>query len=182
MRLLLVVALAACAEKDPAPPVVVEAPEPVVIKRDLKLAGGFEMRGLIKDGRLAIVPIVATEPLPDARVLTLDEGMASKRVIVREMPGDWQVPTVRITNKSDLPLLVLQGELIEGGKQDRVMADTRVILANSTQNVPVRCVEESRDQGGNRFSSGHAIAELTLRRTIAFAEQPEVWTRVHDIN
>src|SRR5688500_15861928 len=170
----------------PPPVAVAKAPEPAPLpepaKPSLVLGDGHEMRGVIRDGRLSLVPIVATGEIPQTPTLTLDAGMKSRKVVVREVRGEWDVGTVRITNRSRMPLLVLRGEIITGAMQDRVLAESRVILAGTTEEVSVRCVEEDRSEGTKVFKPGNAMAELTLRRTIVHADQSQVWQQVAAIN
>lgn len=161
------------------PPPIVEPPKP---PPDLSLGDGLAMNGVVRDGNLALVPIIATGPIESVPTLTLDEGVATGKVLVREMRGEWDVGTVRITNRSRMPLLVLRGEIITGARQDRVIAESQVILAGTTEEVSVRCVEEDRSEGGRRFKSAHAMAELELRRTVAHADQQAVWKSVAAIN
>jgi hypothetical protein len=167
----------------PMPTPVASAPPPVAAPApDLTLGEGFEMRGVIRDGRLAIVPIVATGETSAPAMLMLDAGMTSGKVLVREVAGEWEVDTVRVTNHARLPLLVLRGEIITGAMQDRAFAETKVIMAGTTEAVEVRCVEEDRDYGTKHFTTGRAMAELALRRTIAHADQTQVWRVVQAIN
>ncbi|HEY5933697.1 MAG TPA: DUF6569 family protein [Kofleriaceae bacterium] len=159
-----------------------EPPPPAI---DLALADGLEMRRPIKDGRLTIIPIIATRPgigtgNPPPYV-TLHSGMARGDVRVTEL-GPWDVDTVRITNTSENPIAILGGEVILDGKQDRVLQHAVVIPRNSTKLVAARCVERHREHGGDRFSSGNAIAELSLRKVIATGNQDAIWARVNVIN
>ena len=157
-----------------------EPPPPAV---DLALADGIEMRRPIQDGRLTIIPIIATRTgTGTARhYVTLHDGMARGAVRVSEL-GPWDVDTVRITNTSEDPLAILGGEVILDGKQDRVLQHALVIPPKSTRLVAARCVERHREHGGDRFASGHAIAELSLRKVIASGDQDAIWARVNVIN
>ena len=185
-----VIAVVGCADREP-PAREIEtakasepapATEPVAEKPNLAIGTGVEMRGVVRDGRLALVPIVAQTDTPSEPTLTLDAGMKARKVIVREVRGEWDVGNVRITNRSRMPLLVLRGEIITGAMQDRVLAESRVIPAGATEEVAVRCVEQDRDHGSKRFKSGNAMAELTLRRTVAHSDQDAVWKEVDAIN
>jgi hypothetical protein len=159
-------------------------PKPEAAKVDLSLAQGFEMRRPIVDGRLTLIPIIATQPTTTSKFITLHDGMAKGVVSVREMGGvdEWQVDTVRVTNRSRETLVILEGELIEDAMQDRVTAEATTVLAGATSELQVRCVEEDRDHGGTRFNPGHAIAELGLRRTVIHSSQEAVWSKVKQIN
>jgi hypothetical protein len=166
----------------PDEPARQEPPPRPLAKVDLALGAGQEMRRPIQDGRLTIIPIVATRAAPATGYLTLHAGMAKGVVTVRELGYDWEVDTVRITNQSREPLVVIAGELIVDAMQDRVTAETTVITAGASQSVHVRCVEEDRDHGGLVFHAGNALAELDLRRTVIHQEQENVWAKVKEIN
>lgn len=157
---------------------------PEVAKVDLSLSDGLELRRPIVDGRLTLIPIIATKPTPTQKFVTLHDGMARGVVSVREVGGQdsWEVDTVRVTNRTRETLVILEGELIEDAMQDRVTAEATTVLPGDTRTISVRCVEEDRDHGGTRFNPGHAIAEINLRRTVALSTQDAVWAKVKQIN
>ena len=167
--------------------VIKRAPEqrtPEVAKVDLSLAQGLELRRPIVDGRLTLIPIIATQPTPSTKFVTLHDGMVRGVISVREVGNsdNWEVDTVRVTNRSRETLVIMEGELIEDAMQDRVTAEAVTITAGNTQTIQVRCVEEDRDHGGTKFNSGNAIAELGLRRTVVHQSQDAVWSKVKQIN
>jgi hypothetical protein len=168
---------------EPPPPIEVTAEAKPV---DLSLGLGLEMRRPIRDGRLTIIPIVATRPFADVHYVTLDAAMAGGQVTVRELPGDeslsFVVDTLRLQNRSPHPLVVLGGELVIDGMQDRVIARDRVIPGGATVEVAVRCVEEDRDYGERMFHPGYALAELPLRQAVVHESQDDVWAQVGVIN
>jgi hypothetical protein len=170
-------------ERAPAPEVSAEEAKPEARPApDASLGAGFEMRTAVRDGRLALVPIVATGSVDKTDYLTLPEGMARGLVSVRELPDGWIVSSVQVRNSSSRPLLALQGEVILDGQQDRVLAESAVILAGETQEISVRCVEAERGDGAPRFRSAGAFAELALRRVVAHQDQSQVWEQVDQIN
>lgn len=150
---------------------------------DVVIANNLEVRGAIKDGRVTLVPIVATAPMKLASFdyVTLDEGMKSGAVTVREMP-EFDVGTVTVSNTSSQPLFVMSGELIWDGHQDRMFAETRVIQAHHTEQVSVNCVELGRDAGGHAFHRSHLLVELPLRQMVRYGTQQRVWDTVASIN
>jgi hypothetical protein len=78
--------------------------------------------------------------------------------------------------KSDA-LLVLDEAM--AGKQDRIIGRNTVIPANTTQAVPVYCVEHGRWDGTTKeFSSGKALAHNRLRGRASYAAQRDVWNEV----
>src|SRR5947207_8759256 len=110
---------------------------------------------------LTLTPIVATAagaPKSKLDVLVLDEGFAQKVVSIREK-DDESVNQLTLTNTSDRPLFVLAGEVIIGGKQDRIIGANTMISAKATEVVPVFCVEHGRwDEKTREFTTAKALA------------------------
>lgn len=81
-----------------------------------------------------------------------------------------------ITNTGRRPALVLEGELLEGGRQHRLAARSVLVGAGSSQVLDVRCVEQGRWSGG----SGHARYGRRAPLSVRAAESQDVtWERVH---
>ena len=129
---------------------------------------------------LTLIPIVATGAGgKDIDVLTLDQGMAAKLVKIKEKIDSDDVNNLTLINSSDQPLFVLAGEVIIGGKQDRIIGANTIIPANTTQTVPVFCVEHGRwDDTSKEFTTAKALAHGRLRGQASFAAQGDVWREV----
>ena len=92
-------------------------------------------------GALTVSPILApmqTEP----EWLTLAE--AGDRVRITEISEGGSVPDLRVANLGDLPLLLLDGEQLVGGKQNRILNMTVLVAAQTEVTIPVSCVEQGR--------------------------------------
>lgn len=70
------------------------------------------------------------------------------RVSVTEMPGGAQVPLLSIANPGPWPVLLVEGELLEGGWQTRSLAADLLLAPGATVTASVVCVEEDRWHGG----------------------------------
>src|SRR5678815_3760794 len=113
---------------------------------------------------LTLTPIVATSAAPgdgkDEQLLALDEAMAQKQVRIQEV-ADGTVNSLTFENRAAHPVFVMAGEVILGGKQDRIIGRNTVIPANTTQEVPVYCVEHGRWTGETKeFTTAKALACL----------------------
>src|SRR4051794_3702259 len=87
----------------------------------LGLSPGQKMLAPITFRQLALFPIVQTAIAVDkTQYLTLSDGLHRKLVAVSELAGGGSVNTLMVTNKSDKPLLILGGEVVLGGQQDRI--------------------------------------------------------------
>ena len=175
-------------------------------------AGNDEYRVLapIESGNLLLFPVVkANGRAPGATpFLTLDEGIKDGQVEVTEagrvqglvrprpgsnpspaprMRGD-QVNTLVLVNNSDRPLLLLAGEIVTGGKQDRVIAKDRIVPPGSDPIdlsvfciEPGRWVESSATFGGTAKSPAESfMVQPTVRQQAMVAkDQQQVWNSVH---
>jgi hypothetical protein len=118
---------------------------------------------------------VASKSYETAEFLTLDEGLRSGDVVVteagqargliRHRPGDRQIihPVSRrevnrlvLVNNSKRPLLLLAGEIVTGGKQDRVIGKDRIVPAESDP-VDLSVFASSPDAGWRRTASTNSV-------------------------
>lgn len=130
---------------------------------------------------LTVIPVLARKDIKDARnYLTLDEAFAGKLVKVREL-DDESVNSLSLENLSDRPMFVMSGEVILGGKQDRIIGKDRLIPPKTAEIVDVYCVEHGRwtEEGGSRnFRSAKTLAHTDLRNKASYEDQSEVWNEV----
>lgn len=161
--------------KAPLPPLEVEPPAPPETF-DWKFTGELEVRDAVRDGRLALIPILSRDPaVLEHSYITLVEGMRQGDVVVRD---SGEIKRVSITNRSRKPLIALGGELIVGGLQDRLLVRGSVIAPGRTHTVAAVCAESGRMAGGDRFYPSGAIAEPTLRHLARIQDQGAVWDRI----
>ena len=124
-------------------------------------AAGYKVLEPIRHGNLTVFPVVAAKTYPTGEFLTLDEGLRSGEVVVTEA-GSVQglvrrhgAPAIRhdgaevnrlvLVNNSKRPLLLLAGEIVTGGKQDRVIGKDRIVPPESDPiDLGVFCVEPGR--------------------------------------
>ncbi len=127
---------------------------------------------------LTLTPILANAPGADEGLIILDEAMLKKLVRIHEVDGG-DVNNLRLTNRSDQPLFLLAGEVIIGGKQDRIIGSNTIVPPKKTQDVPVFCVEHGRwDNSSKEFTTANALAHGRLRGRASFDTQSDVWQEV----
>jgi hypothetical protein len=96
--------------------------------------------------------------------LTLDEALSQDLIEVVEIGRHGSVPELRLSNKSDKMVLILDGEELVGAKQNRIINTTILIPANETVKIPVSCVEEGRwSYKTESFQTENRMAPSTLR-------------------
>jgi hypothetical protein len=120
---------------------------------------------------LTVFPVLADKATASDDLITLDEGLRSGTVTItelgadgrsrtinrRRMSDDAEVNRLTLTNKSGKALVLIAGEMILGGKQDRIVGHDCIIESSNTP-VPldVFCVEHGRWSGGAAF--GQSVA------------------------
>lgn len=116
---------------------------------------------------------------------TLDDGVAHPATPAYR--GD-QVNTLVLVNNSNKPLLLLAGEIVTGGKQDRVIAKDRIVPSGSDPiDLGVFCIEPGRwteDTATFRASAKASAQSIMVQPTVrekamVAKDQQEVWNSVH---
>jgi hypothetical protein len=129
---------------------------------------------------LTIFPVITTAAkIPRTDYLVLDEGMRGKLVEIVEKDDGGSVNELTIRNRSARPLFLMAGEVVIGGKQDRIIGKNTIVAGKTTETIPVFCVEHGRWSGRKaEFKSAGALAHTELRKKANFADQGEVWSEV----
>ena len=119
--------------------------------------------------------------------MTLQEAMEQRKVIVYETSD---VNTLEIANVSrDIDVYIQSGDIVKGGKQDRVIKDD-IILQSMSGKTPLRvfCVEQGRwtqrgsESAGQFESSRQSIAGKKMKMAVrSDADQHAVWDRVAEV-
>jgi hypothetical protein len=170
-------------------------------------AADYKVLAPIRHGNLTVFPVVASTSHDTGGFLTLDEGLKSGEVEVTEsgsvrgmlrrpphgthgvLRPEYQEQTAQVNklvlvNNSKRPLLLLAGEIVTGGKQDRVIAKDRIVPAESDPiDLDVFCVEPGRWVGASgKFAAstvGGAMAAPSVRgKAMADKDQQQVWAEV----
>ena len=174
-------------------------------------ASGYKVLDPIRHGNLTVFPVVAAKSYPTGEFLTLDEGLRSGEVVVTEAGSvqglirrhavprhdGAEVNRLVLVNNSKRPLLLLAGEIVTGGKQDRVIGKDRIVPAESDPiDLSVFCVEPGRwvassehfgaseaMYGGAGSGKGAApmalMAQPSVRaKAMADKDQSAVWAEV----
>lgn len=133
----------------------------------------------LKHANLVVFPVITTRSGKSVDYLVLDEGMKKKLVTVVEKGDGGDVNNLELKNTSDRPLFLMAGEVVIGGKQDRIIGKNTIVAPKTTESVPVFCVEHGRWSGRKaEFSSAQSLAHTELRKKASFSDQSEVWKEV----
>lgn len=139
----------------------------------------------IQEGALTLIPVSTS--VPDDQMMddyvTLAEAKKRGWIEVIELPDEANVDTLRVHYTGDKPLLLLAGELLLGGKQDRVIAKDTVIKPGDTVDVMVFCVEPGRWNGDSmHFEPQDSTVPMKTKEKAILEGQQEVWDSVGEYN
>ncbi len=158
-----------------------------------------------------LIPITAsatfiTEQERLAQYKVLGEALEDERFRITEKKpygrfSDAQaVSTLTVQNKSQDTVFLMAGEVVQGGNQDRVLAENSIVPPRTITDIPVFCVEQGRwtyegDHALNEadkkifaFRGYYNVAPSAIRRSVHAGSQQAVWDEVavirseHDVN
>ena len=156
--------------------------------------------------KLRIYPIVAGAAYlagaeTGANFKNLQEAMLNERFRITEKKpyGRFNdagaVNNLTIQNKSQDTVFIMSGDVVTGGKQDRVIAMDLVVPPRTITDIPVFCVEQGRwdlredndrasenDKKIFAFTGYYNVASNDLRRTVKTTQdQGAVWEKVGEL-
>jgi hypothetical protein len=182
----------------------------------LRVEGGpYRVLAPIESGNLLLFPVVRADDRAgkeftgETPFITLDEGLKSGDVEVTEagrarglvrprgpahQPAQDnpdrsdEVNTLVLVNHSKRPLLLLAGEIVTGGKQDRIVAKDRIVPANADPiDLGVFCIEPGRwtessstfGAAGKSAAKSFMVQPEVRERAMVDKDQQQVWDSVH---
>jgi hypothetical protein len=159
----------------------------------------YKILAPITHGDLTIFPVVSSKSHDTSDFITLDEGIRSGEVVVTEVGNlhstmrrhppyqtrpyqGAEVNRLVLVNNSKHPLILLAGEVVTGGKQDRVVGKDRIVPAESDPvDLAVFCVEHGRwIESSTKFDTQASVMLQPSVRMKAMADQDQqkVWDEV----
>ncbi len=162
-------------------------------------ANDYKILAPITHGDLTVFPVVSDKIHDTSNFITLDEGIRSGDVVVTEVGNlhstmrrrppyqarpysGAEVNRLVLVNNSKHPLILLAGEVVTGGKQDRVVGKDRIVPAESDPvDLSVFCVEHGRWTETSAKFDTHASVMLqpSVRgKAMAEKDQQKVWDEV----
>ena len=145
----------------------------------------------VNAGRLTLVPLLQTSDSFDGGYLPGPVAEDQNLITVTERAEGASVPELDVIVTGHLPVLLIEGEMLIGQLQNRVLNVSVLVAASERTPIPVSCVEAGR--WGNRRTTGrgqrHAPTKLRAIKTkgvnlnlrtsrMAHSEQGRVWGEV----
>lgn len=131
-------------------------------------------------GGLSVFPILLRDSGDLGGVRTLDEALSRGWITIREQEQA-RVSEVVVRNESRHPVFMMAGEMLGGGRQDRIIRNDVLVRANGeTVTVPVYCGEQNRWKGDREsFDSAPYLAGQAMRSMAARGESQEaIWGEI----
>lgn len=117
---------------------------------------------------------------------TLEKAINESKINVQEVSSGGSVNTLRFQNISKDTIIIGMGDIVKGGKQDRVIEKDALIAPGQSMQLSVYCVEHGRwsaGRSGGNFSTYHSNANNVLRKSIVKEKnQGKVWEKVAALN
>lgn len=151
-------------------------PEPDVAR----YLAGVQLGGAAAHGALTVIWLRGAAPASRFDVATLDEARArgDLSIVEREKAT---VPVLLVDNRGTTHVLLLTGEILVGGKQNRVVTEDVLLPPRSGPvDLAVYCVEQGRwATQSTSFESPSMLAAPSLRgKVMGRSDQGQVWSEV----
>jgi hypothetical protein len=145
---------------------------------------------------LTIFPVVDDQDADTSGFVPLDRALASGAAVVTENgeylhrtrdgggapnSGSAEVNQLVLVNRGKRPLILLAGEVVAGGKQDRIIGKDRIVPVGAPPlPLEVFCVEHGRWTGDSgKFSAAEMMVDPSVRERAAVErDQARVWAAV----
>lgn len=144
--------------------------------------------------KLRLYPIVANESFRAAnkdigKAVPLNRALQDGRLKINEHADGATVNTLQAVNTSTDTIYLMQGEVIVGGKQDRMLANDVLVAPGATMDIAAFCVEHGRWSGtsdrsgqagdGKSFTGTVGVVAQDVRKVAAVEKEQEmVWDKV----
>ena len=134
------------------------------------------------------------------KYFTLKDAIAKNKIKITEKTNGGSVNDLTVENISSDTIIIICGDIVKGGKQDRIIENDKLLKPKSgKQNLKVFCIESGRWTSGtnSRVSSRGDYTEaapaefkgyynkgsMSLRKVIEKEkDQSKVWAKVDEIN
>jgi hypothetical protein len=132
---------------------------------------GLKLEELQEFKDMGVFPLVTTVD-GGPEYMTLKEALEKTLFVVAEVSSGGSVPELKVTNKAEIPVLLLDGEELAGAKQNRVLNTTILVKEKSDVFIPVSCTEQRRwSYVSSTFRDSDTVMSPKLRvekaRTVA---------------
>ncbi|MDA8894945.1 hypothetical protein N9I98_01110 [Flavobacteriales bacterium] len=163
---------------------------------NLFLKDHTELLNIQNQGNITVAQISYDTAVLDS-IISLHEAFDENLIIVKELEESERVNTIELENLSESYIFILDGDILKGAKQNRVVNTSVLVAPKSKIILPVSCVEEGRwEYKSSRFKPSDEIAHRSIRYSKAnyiseskklnrvdfVADQSTVWNKVASVS
>ena len=115
------------------------------------------------------------------RPLSISEALQKRKVKLQEMQYEKgaDVNWLQLTNHSKQDVIIHSGEVLSGGKQDRMVGETKIVSPGTTDYINVFCIEKRRWSKKPKEFKTAGVANSELQKTMNVkGRQSEVWKEI----
>ena len=160
-----------------------------------KYFSSFDLGELQHFNNMAVLPLMTS--LDDSpKYLILKQALDQHVLVIGEVSQEGRVPELKVINKADTSVLLLDGEELAGAKQNRVLNTTILLKENSETIIPVSCTEQRRwSYKTQEFSESGTVMIPRIRKmksqTVSDSlhesrefrsDQGTVWTSIDELS
>ncbi len=153
-----------------------------------KLCEQISLESVQQHRNLTVLPIL-DGPENGLAYLSLKEALAREAAEITEVSEAGSVPNLKVINRADQPVLLIDGEELVGAKQNRIVNTSLLLAAHSETVIPVSCTEQGRwryarrqfqDSGvvmssKSRYRKSERLRKKVMAEMRYDAGQSEVW-------
>lgn len=108
-----------------------------------KYLKSFEFGELQHYKNMGVFPIITSlDESPE--YMMMKEALEKNLLVVEEVSHGGSVPELKVVNRAEIHVLLLDGEELAGAKQNRVLNTTILVKQKSETVIPVSCTERGR--------------------------------------
>jgi hypothetical protein len=139
---------------------------------------------------------IATADRDELQYISSHTAIKDKQIEVREVGEGGRVDSLHVLNRSDLLVFMMDGDILAGAKQDRVLNTSVLLAPGSKTRLPVSCVEQGRWRHVSETFTGRdftapaflrsmkarQVTEGLSRRRGHVAHQGDLWDGVSSLS
>ena len=157
---------------------------------------GASLGAPISHDSITVFPIFAPQTAEQHKYLVMGEAIDREILQITEISEGGSVPQLMAVNTGKSGVLIIDGEYILGGRQDRVINTTIMLAPESKTTIPVSCIEHGRWRETSReFHAAdcamsqdirkkkmRSVSESLKQKSSYESDQREVWNEVAGLN
>jgi hypothetical protein len=135
-----------------------------------------------------------TENKTDLEIKTINELLETKEIEISEVSTSGNVNSIIVDNMSKFYLFLMDGDILRGAKQNRILNTTVLVAPEKKLEIPVSCVERGRwsnrsfrfDKSDHTVSPDFRAIKSSLvndnfkKNKKHYADQAHIWAKIEN--